>query len=258
MEKIIIQDIIGMAKEAGKFFFSDKISEITVKGDSDFATAVDYAVSDFLCKALKEKYPSARVISEEGQGEDLRNFAGGVFIVDPVDGTTNLIHNMRTSAVSIGYLYCGEPILGVVYNPFTDECFYGEKGQGSYLNGKKLSVSPCRDIKSSLVTIGTMPYKKFDADRIFDIIKRIYMSCVDIRRSGSSALDICYVAEGRTEGFSEEYLCPWDYAAASVILKEAGGRISSITGADVDYFANTDILATNNILHSTLIDIIKG
>ena len=254
---IDIEKIKEIVLGAGKLFLDVSAAhDITVKGDADFVTAVDYASEKYVKAELERLYPFAAVMSEESVDGNFEP-KEYTFILDPVDGTTNLIHRYRQSAVSLGLVHNGEPVMGVVYNPFNNELFWAESGKGAYFNGNKMSVSEQADFSKCVITIGTMPYLKEYADKNFDMFKRIYIDAVDIRRTGSSALDLCYTADGRTEAFFERGLKPWDFAAGSIILREAGGSISGWQGEALDYFKEQSILANNSKIHEKMMEYLK-
>ena len=152
---------------------------------------------------------------------------GYVWVVDPSDGTTNYAYDYKFSCISIALLNHKEPCLAVVYNPYLKEAFYAIKDQGAYCNDKKIKVTT-HSLSSSVCTIGTSPYYKEYADITFERMKKVFKNCRDIRRSGSAALDLCYLAAGRIDAFYEQKLSPWDYAAGTLIVKEAGGIIDSL------------------------------
>lgn len=225
---------------------------VTEKGRADFVTEVDISVQKYLRGALKELYPEVQFLGEEG-GNDTIDFSGKVWILDPVDGTTNLIHDYRMSAVSLGLIDNGEPVLGIIYNPFTDELFSAEKGGGAFLNGRRICVSSEASLHDALIAFGTSPYNKELADGNFDTLRRVYKVCGDIRRSGSAALDLAYTACGRIDGFFEKNLKPWDYCAGICIVNEAGGRVTDMEGGRVRFDKNSDILASNSVVHDELL-----
>ncbi len=252
-----IEIMKGIVLEAGKLFTDeDAAHSIKVKGAADFVTAVDYASEKYIIGELRKHFPDAAILSEESADV---TFAPSqyTFVLDPVDGTTNLIHRYRQSAVSLGLLFEGKPMAGVVYNPFNRELFWAERGRGAYFNGVRMNVSSETDFSRSVITIGTMPYYKEYADKNFELFKRIYIDAVDIRRTGSAALDLCYTADGRTEAFFERGLKAWDFAAGAVILTEAGGMISGWEGEELDYLSEQSILASNGIFHSKMIEYLK-
>ncbi|MFI3214345.1 MAG: inositol monophosphatase family protein [Eubacteriales bacterium] len=230
----------------------NKVENITVKGAADFVTKVDFTIESKMKEALKEWYPQVHFISEEQKNETF-DATKSYWILDPVDGTTNLIHHYQHSAVSLGLYEEGRIIFGIVYNPFTEETFLGALGEGAYLNGEQIHVSLCDNIERSLINIGSAPYHKDKADKNFEIYKSVYLECTDLRISGSSALDVCFVAAGRLEAFFEWELKPWDYAASSCILTEAGGKISSWNGDMIPFSKNTALVASNGLLHDKIL-----
>ena len=225
---------------------------ITEKGAADFVTAVDLAVQKEIRQQLKTQFPEADFLGEEGK-TTMFDRKKAVFVLDPVDGTTNLIHNYQMSAVSLALVENGAVTKGVVYNPFSDELFAAERGRGAYLNGSPIHVSGAA-LSDALVSIGTSPYEKERADKLFDLFQNIFLKAQDIRRSGSAALDLCFVAAGRTDGYFEQNLKPWDFAAGSLILQEAGGAVTDFSGGNIDIFSNCDILAANASCHSEILN----
>ena len=255
--KFDIEIIKNIVLEAGKLFSDESAANaVTEKGAADFVTAVDLASQNYIKGQLEKYYPDAALLSEEGDHDDFvpREYT---FVLDPVDGTTNLIHRYRQSAVSLGLLHNGQPYAGVVYNPFTSELFWAEKGKGAFFNGKPMHVSPQTEFSKCVITIGTMPYYKEYADKNFDLFKRIYLDSVDIRRTGSSALDLCYTADGRTEAFFERGLKAWDFSAGAVILTEAGGRITDWNGCELDFYSQQNVLASNGHVHNRMLGYLK-
>lgn len=236
---------------------SGSAHDITVKGKADFVTKVDIGVQEFLRPRLKEMYPDVQLMSEEKDNSGI-DMSGRVWVLDPIDGTTNLIHDYRMSAVSLGMIENGVPVCGVVFNPFTDELYSAKAGCGAYLNGKRISVSGAESIGESLISVGTSPYYKELADENFEIIKRLFVASEDIRRCGSAAMDLCYTACGRIDGYFERRLKPWDYTAGIAILREAGGMVTALDGGEPSYSVPSDIAASNSIIHSELLSIIKA
>jgi len=228
------------------------LKDIQMKGEADFVTAIDIAISNFLKRRLYEKYPYIGFFSEEEDGE----LTDPCWILDPIDGTTNLVYGYNMSSVSLGLYSDKEIIFGVVYNPFTEECYTAKKNEGSYLNGKRLSVSE-RELSNSIIEFGAGSTRKNEADEAFAIAKDIFKQCIDIRRICSSALNFCYIAEGRIDGYFEKKLKPWDYAAGSLILKEAGGEITNYKGEDLSMDVPSTVIASNGIIHQALQDIIQ-
>lgn len=236
---------------------SGRISQVTTKGKSDYVTEADFAVQEFLKKELKERYPLIQFMGEEGESQNI-DFSKQVWILDPVDGTTNLLHHFRMSAVSLALVDNGVLELGIVYQPFTDELFYAIKGKGAYLNGSPIQVSQVDSPADSLIIMGPTPYQKERyADMVMRITKRIFVQCQDIRTLGTAALELAYVACGRAEGYYEKVLKPWDFAAGALILLEAGGRICQWDKSSIRCDQACSILADNGKMGDWLLDALE-
>ena len=254
---IDIERMKSIVLEAGKLFSDEQaVCAVTEKGAADFVTAVDLASQSYVKGELEKYFPDAALLSEEGDnsGFEPKEYT---FVLDPVDGTTNLIHRYRQSAVSLGLLHNSKPVAGVVYNPFSNELFWAVEGKGAYFNGKRMAVSTASDISKCVITIGTMPYYKQYADKNFETFKRIYLDAVDIRRTGSSALDLCYTADGRTDAFFERGLKAWDFAAGAVILTEAGGIVSDWDGNPLDHYSQQNVVGSNGLIHEKMLGYLK-
>lgn len=252
-----MEKLIELIKETRKIALDrDSACDISVKGAADFVTKVDMGVQEFLRPRLAELYPDVQFMSEEKDNSEI-DMDGKVWILDPIDGTTNLIHDYKMSAVSLGMTDKGVPVLGIVYNPFSDEMFYAEKGKGAYLNGKRISVANADTLEKSLISVGTSPYYKELADVNFELIKRFFIASEDIRRCGSAALDLCYLACGRIDGYFEQNLKPWDYAAGIAILREAGGTVTDMEGGEPSYMVPSHIIASNGKIHGEMQNLIK-
>lgn len=254
----IDMDLVKTLVYRTKDIITDKslIKSVNEKGLADFVTAVDTSVQDMLEKELSALYPDIQFIGEEGENH-LTDMPGAVWILDPVDGTTNLIYDYRMSAVSLALYADGEIVIGIVYNPFTEEMFTAKKGDGAYLNGQRIHVSSAETVSKSLISIGTSPYEKERADRNFEVFKNIFKASLDIRRSGSAALDLCYVSAGRTDGYMEQNLKPWDFAAGILILNEAGGKVTDYSGNPINPLKNADVFASNGLIHNELMQFLR-
>lgn len=245
--------IVDLVKSARKFVFSSELNrEIHMKGKADFVTATDIAISGFLKENLKKLYPKINFFSEEETGM----LTDPTWILDPIDGTTNLVYGYNMSSISLALYSGGKVIFGVVYNPFNDECFSAEIGKGAFLNGKQIFVKK-REFAESIIEFGAGSTRKEEADENFELAKDIFKSCIDIRRICSSALAICFIACGRSDGYFEKILKPWDYAAASLILAEAGGKTSDYYGNDLPMDVKSSIVATNGNIHKVLLEKIE-
>ena len=243
--------ITKVIKEAGNIIINagNIFENIESKqGDDNFVTLYDKKVQEFLFDELQKLFPDAEFIGEEDIDEksQVKVTSNLQFIIDPIDGTTNFIFGYQHSAISVALMKNGEVIEGYVYNPFLDEMFSAIKGQGSYLNDKKIKVED-RSIKDGLACFGTAPYYSEYIDKTMIMVRKLLENSLDIRRSGSAALDICYVACNKVSIFAEYVLAPWDHAAAALILKEAGGTITNIDKKPLPYQGNTSVMAGNPI-----------
>ena len=226
-------------------------------GDANFVTVYDVRVQTQLIEGLRGLFPDAVFLAEEDHCGSGVPQTGDCFVIDPIDGTTNFIHDMQCSAVSVALFRDASPLFGAVLDPYRGELFTAEAGKGAFLNGAPIRVSQ-RDLPHALASFGTSPY---DRDRLGDVsfaaAKRIFMRTADIRRSGSAAIDICCVACGRTDLFFEFVLSPWDFAAGGLILTEAGGMITDFTGAQARPGAKSSVLCSNARLHKAALEIIN-
>lgn len=219
----MLEKIIEVVKKAGEIYkAADDDLGIEDKGSKvNLVTKYDKMIQDFLFSELEKIVPDCRFLGEEGDGNK-RLTDGYCFIIDPIDGTTNFIKGFQHSAISVGLAKDREMIIGVVLDPDLNNMFYAEKGKGAYLNGKRIHCSDC-DISESLVLFGTCPYEHELAHKTFELTEKIFYKAIEVRRAGSAALDICYVASGKADLYYEMILRPWDWAGASLILSEAGG-----------------------------------
>lgn len=218
-------------------------------GAADLVTKYDVAVQAFLQRELLALVPEADFLGEEGEHETLDK--PWVFVVDPIDGTTNFVRHMHHSNIAVALVHEGCVAYGVVYNPFTEEMFAARRGGGAFLNGRPIHVSD-RDMSHAITLCGSTIYDRRFTDRSFSLMRRLYDLGLDFRRFGSAELDVCYVACGRAEVFFECRLSPWDYAAGSLILTEAGGKITRLDGSPIDPYRGGSVWATNGICHSVL------
>lgn len=252
MEKELIQII----KEAGeilkKGYFAKK--EITFKAKKDLVTSCDIAIENFLKEKFENQFKAFNVIAEES--DNLNKEFNNSIIIDPIDGTTNFVNQVPHTCISVGVYKEKKPYIGVVYNPILDELYVGKVNKGASLNGEKIEVSKENDFQKSLLATG-FPYSNGSCDDdLNDVIKKIknvLPNCQDIRRLGSAALDLCYVARGTYEGFYEMNLKAWDVSAGLIILKEAGGLVSNINGNNYTLFEDKYIVASNTLIHKDLL-----
>lgn len=248
--------VVSLVKKTRELIYREmERAEITVKGAADYVTNVDVAVQNFLKQELEQLFPDIRMIAEEKENRDLSR-ESRYWILDPIDGTTNLIHHYGLSAVSLALYEYGNITFGAVYNPFHEEFFCAAKGKGAYLNGRRIFVNDHVEFPDAVVSYGSSPYEKNRAKSFFPLYYRIFMEAADFRRTGSAALDLCYVACGRQHAYIEQDLKPWDYAAGSLILTEAGGIVKSWDDCELPYLVNADVAASTKTLAAPLMRIL--
>lgn len=229
--------------------------QVSRKGPGDFVSTADKKAEDILYKELKKARPSYGFILEEGGA--IASEDEHTWIIDPLDGTTNFLHGIPHFAISIGLQKGTEMIAGVIYDPIKDELFYAEKGGGAFLNERRLRVSARRNVADAVLATGvpTIAHSIEAHAQFQKALISIAPSISGIRRFGSAALDMAYVAAGRYEGYWESGIQSWDIAAGIVLVREAGGYVCDLKG-DVNIFETKSILATNEVLHQNLKDLV--
>ncbi|HKL02626.1 MAG TPA: inositol monophosphatase family protein [Cryomorphaceae bacterium] len=254
-----LDSVVEISRSVGSFLKSEQekilATDIEMKGRSnDLVSRADKEAEKRFVTFLANLYPDSGFIAEEGtsekKGEELN------WIIDPLDGTTNYLYGIPCYCTSVALVKNGELILGVIYDPEMDACFTAEKGQGAFLNGKKISVSSQENIAHALIATG-FPYDDADRQRIYlDILGEVNRQTRGIRRLGSAALDMAYVACGRFDAFYEYGLQPWDVAAGAIIIREAGGVVSDFKGGDEFLFGRT-LACSNKSLHGNVLGFLK-
>ena len=230
-EENIIDKIVEVVRQCGKLILEAERSSEMVdekEGHANFVTTYDRKVQRILKDKLLAILPEAVFVGEEDdmQAPIQEGFA---FIVEPIDGTTNFIKDYHASCISVGLARDAQPYIGVVYNPYLDEMYTAQKGKGAFCNGKQIHVSK-EPLSNGLVVFGMAPYYEDLVQPSFDLAQEYFRQSLDIRRSGSAAIDLCSVAAGRTELFFELMLSPWDYAAGALLVQEAGGIVTTVEG----------------------------
>ncbi|MCL6260902.1 inositol monophosphatase [Aquiflexum sp. TKW24L] len=249
----ILEQTEKVSREAGAFIRNERLSfdlnKVETKGLNDLVSYVDKEAEKLIVEKLSLILPEADFITEEGTGET--SGKEYTWIIDPLDGTTNFIHGLPIFSVSIGLKYKKEIVLGVVYEINFDECFSASKGNGAFCNGKQISVSTAKTLGESLIGTG-FPYSAFgQIDNYLAVLRLLMEKCHGLRRMGSAAADLCYVACGRQDGFFEYDLKPYDVAAGIIIIQEAGGRVTDFEMGD-DFLFGKKIVATNGLIHDEL------
>ena len=248
----MLEKIISVVRKAGEIVCAaEDISEKTSEkgGAADLVTAYDVAVEEFLRRELTALLPDALFYGEESEKcGDPNN--GWAFVVDPIDGTTNFVRGMSQSAISVALAKDGVVEYGVVLDPFKDELFSAKRGGGAYLNGKPIHVSD-RTLDKGIFGMGTAIYNREFEEQTMAVTAQLFKRSCDFRRMGAAALDLCYVAAGRYDAFFEFSLAPWDFAAGSLIITEAGGRICTMEGESLP-IARCGIWASNAVNYDIL------
>ncbi|MEJ2629607.1 MAG: inositol monophosphatase family protein [bacterium] len=221
-----------------KEFRKLKDNQIDVKGKGDYVTDLDYKSEREIISYIKKKYPDHTIMAEETANKKIK--AEYKWIIDPLDGTTNYIQGIPVYAVSIGMAVKGKITVGVVYSPETDEMFWAEKGKGAYLNNHPIQVS-----------------KKENLDLYLNQFKKLFLQSSGIRRMGSAAVDLAYTACGIIDGFWEMKLNPWDVAAGSLLIQEAGGKVTDFEGEET-YLESGNIAAGNPFVHGKILEVTKS
>ena len=234
----------------------DRAAQVRAKGPTDFVTAVDTEVQERIRALLQALDGTIQFMAEEKDNAAI-DPARPVWVLDPVDGTTNLIHGFRHSAISLALAEGGRVCLGLVFDPFAGELFAARRGGGAFCNGRPIHASGTVHLADSLCSVGTNPGRREEAGAAFARARRIYDRCHDIRRIGAASIELCYTACGRLDAYLEHGLNPWDYAAGWLILEEAGGRLTTWDGKTPSLAAaSCAILATNGRIHEELLALV--
>lgn len=251
--KIAKQSALSAGKILKDNFLKQK--KIEYKGRIDIVTNVDREAEQEIMRIIHKHFPEHNILTEETKTTIDKNIEY-CWVIDPLDGTTNYAHRFPFVAVSVGLQIKGESVIGIVYNPILDELFWGIKGEGSFVGNKKICVSQTNKLSKAFLATG-FPYDvAVSKENNLDHFARMTMKCMAIRRAGSAALDLCYLANGVFDGFWELKLHPWDTAAAMVIVQEAGGKITKFDGTEFNIF-DKKIIASNGIIHQQMLSVLN-
>lgn len=227
---------------------------VEFKGAVDIVTEMDKRAEELIVDAISRAFPKDSILTEEGSNVSVDG-AKNKWIIDPLDGTTNYAHGFPVFSVSIALESSGEVVLGVVHNPMLDETFVAEKGSGAFLNDKKISVSTVASLGKSLLATG-FPYDvRTTKLNNIDHFTNFALKAQAIRRAGSAALDLSYIAAGRFDGFWEMKLRAWDVAGAALMIKEAGGTVTDFTGNAFSIYSS-ECLASNGLIHASMVEVL--
>jgi len=226
--------------------------QVTAKSHNDFVTEVDQAAERVIIETILEAYPGHGILAEESGRTQGARHSDYVWIIDPLDGTTNFIHGFPVYAVSIALSYRGQVQQAVVYDPTRNDLFYASKGKGAYLNDRRIRVSKRTRMLEALIGTG-FPFRKGDNfQRYLKMFEDVMVQCAGLRRPGAASLDLCYVAAGYYDGFFETGLSPWDVAAGSLMVTEAGGLVGNFTG-EPDFLYQREIVAATPRIYGQLV-----
>lgn len=254
MLKTVLYDaIIAGGKQVSKYF--NQTFEIRYKeGRNNLVTAADHASEDAILEVIRNAYPGHSILTEETGA--IEQYSEYKWIIDPIDGTVNFAHGIPLNCVSIGVEYKGDLILGMVYNPHMNELFFAESGKGATLNEQPVKVSNEKDAMKSCLVTG-FPYTYIQQNNgPIEVFSRFVREGVPLRRLGAAAIDLCWVAAGRFDGFYEHHLQPWDSAAGFLIVEEAGGKVTDFEGRRYSPY-HPKILATNGLIHEQMLNMIN-
>ncbi len=253
----MLQTAIDAAKEAGKFLRESKGKSLKIENKSssiDPVTQIDKQAEKIIIDTIKGRYPDHAILAEEGgESDDISEYR---WIIDPLDGTVNFTHGLPIYCVSIGLEYKGAIIAGAVYEPNVDDLYTAERGKGAFLNGKRIRVSDNDRLIDSILITG-FPYDIHDnPDNTIGRFTDFLMEAQAIRRLGSAAIDLCYIAAGYGDGFWEAFIKPWDIAAGMLLVEEAGGKVTDFDGKPIGADSQR-ILATNGKIHDIMLNVLK-
>lgn len=254
LQEVLYEATMAGAREIQRYFNQTFIIS-NKEGRNNLVTEADHASEKAIMEIIQKTYPDHYIITEES-GELPQNSAYK-WIIDPLDGTINFAHGIPINCVSIGVEYNGEIIMGMVYNPHMNELFFAEKGRGATLNEKPIQVSKEKDAMRACLVTG-FPYTYINSENgPLEVFARFVKEGVPVRRLGAAAIDLCWVAAGRMDGFYEHKLQPWDSAAGYLIVEEAGGKVTDFNGDTFSPYQHR-ILATNGLIHDQMLQIINN
>lgn len=255
-KKRLRETAICAALKAGEYIKKNigRVKKVRYKGEINVVTDIDRKAESIIVNTIRKAYPAHNFLAEESAYAAKRDL-DFTWIIDPLDGTTNFLHGFPVFCVSVALKRKNTLLLGVVYDPTRNELFLAEKGKGSFLNKKRIHVSRIKEIKKALLATGFAYDVNTVNDNNIDNFTRFISASQAVRRAGSAAIDLCYVACGRFDGFWEQGLHPWDTAAASLIVEEAGGKVTRFDGSKYSIF-DKEILASNSKIHSRMTHIL--
>ena len=248
---VMVQAVMKAGRGLARDFGEVQNLQVSVKGPGDFVSQADLRAEQTLREELERARPDYGFLLEEG-GEIAGKDGQHRWIIDPLDGTTNFLHGVPHFAISVALERQGQLVAGVIFNPATDELYSAEKGAGAFLNDRRLRVAGRKALSDSIIGCGVPHLGRGDHGRFLVQLRNVMVETVGIRRAGAAALDLAYVAAGRLDGYWEEWISPWDMAAGILLVREAGGFVSDLSGG-ADMFGRGDIVAGNEAIQKALL-----
>lgn len=257
--EVICHRVADVSRKAGQFIREElgkvKADQILEKEKHSLVSYVDIETEKMLAKALDPLVPNAQFLTEENTQTQISS-SHYSWIIDPLDGTTNFLKGIPVFSVSIALAHDSEPVLGVVYDVMHDECFYGWKTGGAFLNGQHIRVSDVENLEDSVIATG-FPYKRGYMPNLAAVLTNVLHHSRGIRRLGSAAIDLAYTAAGRFDGYYETRLNPWDIAAGILLIQEAHGKVTNFQGAEKGILNAHHVVASNSKIHAELMECIE-
>ncbi|NTJ43984.1 inositol monophosphatase [Agrobacterium larrymoorei] len=252
---VMVQAALKAGKSLSRDFGEVQNLQVSVKGPSDFVSQADLKAEKIVRDELMKARPTYDFLGEEG-GEEKGTDGAHRWIVDPLDGTTNFLHGIPQFAVSIALERNGEIVAGVIFNPATDELYTAERGGGAFLNDRRIRVAARKQLSDCVVGCGVPHLGRGNHGKFLVELRHVMSETAGIRRMGAAALDLAYVAAGRLDGFWETELSPWDMAAGLVLIREAGGFVSDMSGAQ-NIFDSKSVIAGNEYIQKALVEVVN-
>ncbi|MGM0844445.1 MAG: inositol monophosphatase family protein [Bacillota bacterium] len=248
-----VKNWINEAGERIRDSFQTRLSIQTKSNRNDLVTNVDQETEQFFIEKIRSTYPEHRILGEEGFGDELKDLKGTVWIIDPIDGTMNFVHQQRNFAISIGIYHEGEGLLGYIYDVVHDELYHARKGQGAFMNDIKLPALKEVDVRDSIIGVNALwvtENKKIDREVLAPLVRDVRGT----RSYGSAAMEMAYVASGRIDGYMTMRLAPWDIAAGKVIIEEVGGVVTSLFGGELNMLEKSSVFSCKPGLHGEILE----
>lgn len=251
----ICDQAIEWTKDAGnviKDSFEEQLKIETKSNPDDLVTNMDREIETYFINKISEQYPGHKILGEEGMGESIESLEGTVWIIDPIDGTMNFVHQQTNFAISVGIYHEGTGMVGIIYNVVYDEMFHAIKGQGAYLNDRKLPVLKEVELEQSILAVNATwvtENRRIDPNVLAPVVRK----CRGTRSYGSAAIELAFVAAGRLDAYITMRLSPWDFAAGKILIEEVGGKVTTLDGNRLDMLGQNSVFAAKTDLHEKIV-----